>query len=1461
MSLGASSMCPTQKRTLSCLLAGRVGKRPKQENAQELQEAAVQLLNRHQNLSDLFLEVGSPNPCNLICKEYSGQKKAASESPSPTIGGSLLVNELRRKAGELGVPVAALSVKMVVERLLDLTGHIKGDREQVLLNSTQRVQLSVLLQSTRELLSLEAFCSKLFWQEYWRDQKQPMLEVVHHLHTQNILSLEYMLESSENGVRSWLMSELKALCGRTATEEGDGVPQQVLSTVVSVLVRAVFEETQDSTAAPCGRLSQVCRSVLDDMLSWVLDTLNCKQTLQSGETTAELWVQMFDASLCGVSVSPDALRRFFTHSLTHTLTYRPRLKVSDAIAMQREWGFAKTCRLLTSLFRKLAVIFKVEELLSHLQQVLETHEVNWQHVLSCLSTLLVYNPNTQHSLKELLSRLLSSAFEVYDLENMITAFLLARQGALEGPGVFPSYSEWFKMSFGGASSYHGNSKKSLVFLLKFLSDLVPFDPPQYLKVHILHPPYVAVKHRALLQEYISLTKTRLADLKVSIEEMGLYEDISGAGASVQPQCQPRQDVEKAISLFGSTGRISATVMEASIFRRPYFLTRFLPALLTPRVLPVKPDARMNFIDSLKKAEKIPAAQHSSYIESCQRERQRQQDSKGVSVVNDDDNPQEVLQVQLQEHRALLTEGGSDGAVSAQLARISHTLSIVFPERAEELVSQAVIKLHVDESTFSELHNKVVNMILRSFCQSLLDASRISPPNKQSPWASQFVNILLGHRQLLTALLHRMWDLLHNQGVSLSAAHVLGLAAFVVHLDASQAQCPKVQLCPPLLPGPVSVPEALTTALPCTTQTNMLFCVRFCVAAVCYGLCRSESLCDQPQQQQQYNPCGLYKKLLYLIPRLMPDMRRLPIEASGESEYVGANKQGEEENRGLWKSVTDTNTTWRKSAWELWKHAPFHLLVKLPEYQFSFSEWLAAELRVQRSEDALSDPDRQEYQQWACQQLYLPSPVDQGGCAGDLRTACSHILNAVMDQKTVCAQTQENTDHRPSEAGTCLPDILSRLQEIVYEMELTSRSQRTQDKGHFLLDLISHRCSVTSDLQSISSELSLQQTLHTWNRVILALPAVMLVTVKTGGGKRTLDCETLMEHINQYQRKGCSPAGLLPYHLTAHFLRAVLMASVSCDCASGEVNKAMSLISLQCPLLLVSAGHWWGRLSPVLVSLWHRLTDGQPLPQQLQVLADCHLWVCSSKDGVSCPVPSAPPLLLAACLHCVWEGQGSGKGIRTSLEMLGQLTEHHSQLLVFLLFLCVTDLLTTFLTPQRVKGLQRAQELCKDILTVLVDSADWLLLFKSPCSEKGLYQPVAVVTSDEYTRLMPLAFYSLVPHLNSEVLEKTVKVPGFLHTAVLCYSSLIKLFMDGQTPCPVTEHLTDQVLVSQMDPSYILTRAQQVLLKTISLTSPTSLSQHQLNQLEALCVDLDPEVAAALVFHLSSSSLSPELDFL
>ncbi|XP_046889753.1 Fanconi anemia group A protein-like isoform X3 [Hypomesus transpacificus] len=1402
MSLTASSQCFTQKRTLSSLLSGRVAKKQRKEDAQQLQKAAVQLLNQHQNLPNLLLEVGNPKPCNVMDQETTGRKESVSDSPTPHIGGSLLVGELRHQAAELGVPVSVLSARMVLDRVQQLTSStLEGVKKHALLNTTQRRQLRALLHSTQQLLSLGAFCSRLFWQEYWRDQKQVHLEVVYHLHVLNILTMESILES-DGAVCSWLGAELRAVCGGTGSEE---------------------EEEED-------------REVRHKVLTRVLDASGRQQQ----DTAAELWVQLFDATLCGESVSPDALRCFFTHALTHTLTYRPRLTVSDAVSMQSGWSFSRSSHLLTALFRKLAVIFRVDELLSHLQQVLETQEVNWQHVLCFLSTLLVFNPDTQSSLQELLSKLLKSAFEGYNLESMITAFLLARQGALEGPALFPSYSHWFKMSFGGANSCHSNSKKSLVFLLKFLSDLVPFDPPQYLKVHLLHPPYVAVKHRSLLKEYVSLAKTRLADLKVSLEDMGLYEDVSGAAAPVQPQCQAGQDVEKAVSLYESTGRISATVMEASIFRRPYFLTRFLPALMTPRLLPVKADAQMRFLEALRKAEKIPPAQYSSYVQSCQRERQRQRD--GGVCVQEDDDPVEVLKSQLQEFRGLVTQGDR-GEVSSQLARMSHTLGVVFPGPTDTLIGQTVVKLYTDTPPPPELHVKVVNLLLRSFCQCLLDASRLHPPNRQSPWASQFVSTLLGHSQLLSALLHRLWDLLANQGPSLSAAHVLGLGAFVWHLHASQSHCPLVQLCPAVQPGPVPVSEALAPALSCATHADMLFCVRFGVAAVSYGLCRGDSQPDPGQSP----PAWLCRKLLYLVPRLLPEVRDdLPArgeEAGGTGTGVkGLWPEGREQDQ--WSCLTDDSAPWRTSVRALWSHAAFRLVLQLPQCQVSFSEWLATELRVKRSEDALSDPERQEYHQWACMQRYLPCPVEQGGCGGNQRRLCSDILHAILDLHTCSPQSR--AQGAPA-TGTCLPDLLCTLQEVVYEMELTGQSQGARvQAGHFLLDVLSQKCPLTPAPQPISSQLSLQQTVHAWNRVLLSLPAVMLVTVRTEAGRTTLDCQALIDHVNLYQRQVCSPAGSLPHHLTAHLLKGVLSASMRCEHPSRELNQAWSQISLLCPLFLVSAVRWWGRLRVVLECVWRGLSDGDHLPEQLQLLQTCCLWAPRLEKGVA-TVPTGPPLLLAATLHSAWTGRG--QSIQTSVDWLCEVKER--QVLVYLLYLCVTDLLTTLLHPQEVKGHQKGAELCPHILSLLVPSSDWLLLFKSPGPDQGLYQSVAMVTSDEHTRLMPLAFYSLVLQLSPEDQDRTGRTPGFLQSAVLCYVSLLNLFLDGSTPQPIADLSTDQ-----MDLSQILGSAQRFLLRALSVSSAPFLSSSQLTQLEALCSELDPAVAGALSAHLCQ-----DMDFL
>ncbi|XP_068458987.1 Fanconi anemia group A protein homolog [Clinocottus analis] len=1458
MSLSASCEPAAQKRTLSSLLAGRVVKRPRQEDAVQLQEAALQLLEQQLDLQGLLREAGTTHLDNIFHSQNGEQKQAGSEGATSATAGSLLACELRRRASQLGVPAAALSVKMALERLKEITGsEEEEDQRRGLLASSQRVQLGLLLESCRELLSQGALCPKLLWQEYRRDQRLPNLEVVYQLHSYNILTLKSIIESDEEA-RLWLVSGLKALCGWTppqGDEEAARVQQEVLSAVVGVLVESGFELSTEPAAA-ARRASPLCRSALDDMLFWLLDTVEKSPAPRSAAEAAELWIQTFGASLCGTSLcgtslcgasaSGETLQRFYTHTLTQTLTHKPRLTVSDAIALQKEWTFAKANRLLTSLFRQLAVVFGVEQLLCHLQRVLETHEVNWRHVLCFLSTLLVYNPGAQRSLSELLSRLLSSAFEGYDLESMITAFLLARQGALEGPAIFPSYSSWFKMSFGGGSGYHASSKKSLVFLLKFLSDLVPFEPPQYLKVHILQPPYVRVKHRSLLMEYVSLAKTRLADLKESVEDMGLYEDVSAAGgASMQPQCQAVQDVEKAVSLFESTGRISATVMEASIFRRPYFLSRFLPALLTARTLPVKADARMSFIEALKKADKIPAAQYSSYVESCQK--QRQQDGAAVCL-DTNDEPLEVLKMQLQEFTELLVEG-NEGEMSAQLSRLSHTLSVIFPGRPDEPIERTVIELHTSGPPAPELHVKAVGVILRSFCQCVLDTSRAKPPNKQSLWASMFVGALLGNTQLLSGLVHRLWDLFHNQAASLSSAHLLGLAALVVQLHAGVPRGPLVRLVPPTLPEPVGVAEALSSALVCRTRADMLFCVRLCVAAVCYGICRGESL--PPQQQQDYIPHSLYKKLLYLVPRLSPDARGTPLAAGGP---IG--DQREETPPGLWSSVTDANGTWRKTAWHLWRHPAFRRLEPAPAYQLSVSEWLAVELQVLRREDALSDPERQEYQLWACWELYLSRPEQQGGCGGDTRMLCAHLLGAVMDQ-------QLSSLEKPHHTGTCLPDILTRLQELVYDVEVSVLSSSSPSLCDFLLESVRQRCSSSSPSSSssaapsISSELSLQHTLTAWNRVLLALPAVLLVKVASEGGGASLQCDALIEHVNQHQRKACSPAGLLSCHLTSHLLRGLLGAAARCARPGEEVNNAWSQISRRCPLLLVSTAHWWERVCPVLASLWRRRCDGEQLPERLQLLSGVQHWACSlEKEPSSPPPPGADALLLAASLHRALGGGAWGGGEQRFTAALDALQPEsstlHRQVLVFLLFLCVQDHLASLLYPQE-QSRRGASALCSDLLLALADSPDWLLVFQS--HDRGVYQPVAMLASDEWTRLMPWAFYSLLlqqsaePLLqqSAEPLQRAASCPGFIGTAVLCYLGLLQLHLEGPA--------------QQMEPSLVLIRAKQLLLRAIAQTPPTALSSSRLRQLESQCADLDPEVAAALSMHLDPHSLSPEMDFL
>ncbi|XP_042776512.1 Fanconi anemia group A protein isoform X6 [Panthera leo] len=553
----------SRKRRWTELLAGRVKRQMYSPGTeQKLQESAVHLLRRHLNLNDLLLEVeGAPR--KTLCLNQLIDPEACTNLSSSLIGSAL-----RDQASRLGVPVAVLSSRMVASSITQICVSDGEPSHRVLLSAEQRKKLSSLLEVARYLLAHSMFSRFSLCQQLWEVQGSLLLEVVWQLHIQNVVSFQELLESHADtqATVAWLFRNLCLLCEEMEASLYSDIASAMLSDLVQMFVLRGFQKNSDlrRNAEP-EQMGQLACVVLQRMLIFALEALAAG--MQDGSPqhkVVKCWFGVFCGRTYDRMISTDSPKRFFSHTLTQVLTHKPVLRVSDAVQMQKEWSFAKTHPLLTGLYRRLFTMLSPEELVGHLQEVLETHEVNWRHVLSCVSTLVICLPEAQQLVKDWVARLLARAFENCDLDSMVTAFLVVRQAALEGPSVFPSYADWFQASFGSSRGSHCCSKKTLVFLFKFLSDLVPFEAPRYMQAHILHPPLVPSKYRSLLTDYVTLAKTRLADLKVSLENMGLYEDLSSARDVTEPHSQAHQDVEKAIAVFEHTGRIPSAVMEARI---------------------------------------------------------------------------------------------------------------------------------------------------------------------------------------------------------------------------------------------------------------------------------------------------------------------------------------------------------------------------------------------------------------------------------------------------------------------------------------------------------------------------------------------------------------------------------------------------------------------------------------------------------------------------------------------------------------------------------------------------------------------------------------------------------------------------------------------------------------------------------------------------------------------------------
>ncbi|KFV70348.1 Fanconi anemia group A protein, partial [Dryobates pubescens] len=1411
--------------------AGRARKRKDTFGSEaEVREAVLRLLDHHQNLSDLLLEV-------------EGSVKPAGNAPSE----SLIASVLQEQASRLGVPPGILAAKTATTNIERICQASASHSQGPLLSLDQRRKLLCLLQAIKDLLANSLFCRSRFCQELWRMKDPPVLEAVWHLHRGNIIGLGELLESSAvPAAVEWLCSSLRGLCERAEDRNGDSetlIPPLFADLAIVFLQNGFQQNWELGRRLESKKIPSICHAVLQRMLTC---KCFCCARCPAGMCHEVLTVgaSLLLVSVYQSAVHPDSLQQFFRHTLTEVLTYNPLLKVPDAIRMQKEWSFTRTCSLLTTLYRRLFVVLGVKEAICQLQQVLETHEVNWQHVLSCVSTLLVCQAEAEQLFKDLLSQLLLKAFENYDMENLITAFLIARQAALEGPAVFMPYSEWFKTSFGKAGGHHGSSKKALVFLFEFLSELVPFETAPYLKVHIMYPPVVPAKHRSLLLEYITLAKTRLADLKVAIEDMGLYEDLSSTDESVQPQSQALRDVEKALQIFETTRKIPTSVIEASIFRRPYYTSWFLPALLQPRVLPKPPDARLAFIEALKRADKIPSNLYSTYTQACHALKEKTQDEAKADTDHSKE-PIEQLEAELAELRALVVDQAKHKDVPAQIAVISDRLRSVLGPSSDEneaATSNSPIQIDISAPRLEPSHQPVVDLLLTSFCQNLIAASHLNPPDRQGPCLSLLVKMMCGHRNLLPALLGRLCQLIYHQGPSLNDAHILGLAAFVIHLSESRALIPAVEASfgvpQPAPEQGLSVLEYWNCLLACRTQESFVFCMRFCTAAVSYLMCKFSS--SSHEELRALLPPGLVKKLQYLVPRLCLEARGILCQ--------------EAQSDPIWSSLSCPSLNYRRASLSLWKQTHFQELLKEKAFQLSFREWLLWEVEVFPEKDVLSASERHDFHYWAIYQWYLPAPSASGGCDGDLAAACGVIVNAILDSL------------QRSDLGSCgqskmwvNPDMLCRLQELVLELGCRQRflAGCRDSQRHFLFKILQERLNNRKPGSALGEELWRQQELLLHRRLLVGLPASSLIMTCQKGRKTVLDCEDFFHFVNSELKQACSRGYALSYDITAHFFRGLLNASLDCEEPAMVVSNVLTTCQSRCPVLLFSAVLWWPRLEPVICSQWKRLF-GAPLAEELERLREQHSSAASFLSSGAVFSPSGPPWISAAFLHCTVHQQSPHRREKGVLERLGTGTEQASlfclQLLLSLLFFSLMDLISAKIAPKEGLDFQTALEWSLEILQCLENRGlSWLLLFHPAERDLGKYQILRSAASERHSRLLPLAFYCLTPGFHHELLTRE---QSFLYTALDLYIQLLRLFVEGkdlpqpdqmgQSPEP-TEH---------GDPLEVLSTARRFLLGAIPWCHAQSFRSIQ--PLLATCEELDAELAATLG-HFSRPSAAMELD--
>ena len=384
-------------------------------------------------------------------------------------------------------------------------------------------------------------------------------------------------------------------------------------------------------------------------------------------------INIYELLMNNLRVTTQALQSYCASQLIAMLTHRPDMHVASVLKSQEKWRSTLANPLLSSMMQKLVIVIGYEAALQSLNSVVTNEEVNWVCVLTLVAVSINCHKLAVPLLKGIIEEHIRSGCKDQDMEALVIGFIFARHSSQEGRHLFPSYSQWFSALFATESGSPAANKQSFVFLIKFLTDLVPHDPSHCLRAHLNSHIFVPKGCQDLLRDYINLGRARLRELKDNLDCSVTSRQ------NQQEKDEVMKEVETSIEHFSQTGRIPNFVLEASMFRKPYYRSSFLPTLLTPRILPDDPDARSKFIDSLHSSGKIPSGIYKSYIEEC-----KKITSDLLSGVFTNIEEEITIEEPITELSYILNELIDSTSVLPVLSRVSHKI--------EELMKTSDLKL-------------------------------------------------------------------------------------------------------------------------------------------------------------------------------------------------------------------------------------------------------------------------------------------------------------------------------------------------------------------------------------------------------------------------------------------------------------------------------------------------------------------------------------------------------------------------------------------------------------------------------------------------------------------------------------------------------------------------------------------------------------------------------------------------